>query len=228
MKRLWALILAALMILSVCAAAAETYTAGDYVYFGTYDQDGNKGNGGERIRWLVLRVEGDKLFLLSEMGLARHRFHDRSNGTMWAGSELRGWLNGEFLNAAFSGAEQASIMTTRVEDTVEHNYAQWTTANRYGDVTFDKVFLLSYAEARSLLSQDQRFCEPSRSTVNSNVYIESHNGKKTTWYWLRTSAYRNNAGVVAANGAFDTSYIHHPYGVVRPALWVDAAAVSAY
>ncbi len=227
MKRIVANLLAVLFILGTFAAAAETYRVGDYVYFGRYEQNNNL-NDQERIRWLVIKTEGNRLFLLSERGLEMHRFNDRSDGTMWSGCELRRWLNSEFYYTAFSYSEQQAIQTTMVEDTLSHSNRNWNNAGRYGDTTYDKIFLLSYREMNDLVSPRDRYCEPSAYVIKKGCYTERHNGIRTCWYWLRTSAFRNNAGVIDAGGKFDTCYIHHGYGVVRPALWVDASAVSRY
>ena len=199
---------------------------GEYVYFGHYEQDGDAGNGAEPIRWLVVDEDDGMLLLLSEKGLDRQRFNGRSNGEVWAGSELRKWLNGTFLRAAFDSDELDAIQITDVEDDRDHTNPEWNSANRFGGTTEDQIFLLSYQEMRSLVDSQDRFCEPSAATSRKGIYTENHNGHKCCWYWLRTSAYRNNVVVVAANGSFDTCYLHHEYGVVRPALWVDASAVT--
>lgn len=203
-----------------------SFEVGDYVYFGKYEQDNNDKNGPEDIRWLVIAVEDGKLFLLSEKGLVKHRFHSRSDGSTWADCELRGWLNSEFLNEAFSSTEKKAIQLTEVHDTEEEGYAPWDKAYRFSGITEDKIFLLSYREMNTLVSKNDRLCEPTKLVISRRVYKETHNGHSCCWYWLRTSAFKNNAGVVAANGSFETCYIHHEYGVVRPALWVEASAVK--
>lgn len=225
MKRIAAFLTAALLLLSFCAAVAEDFDVGDIVVFGHYEQDGNR-NTSDPIRWVVIDVDGDHLFLLSEKGLEKHRFHSSSNGTMWAKSELRDWLNNTFYKKAFNSAEQKAILKTTVEDTLEHTNRNWDSGNRYGDTVTDRVFLLSYKEMNKIVPSEFLLCEPSQYVVNQDIYTERVNGRRTCWYWLRTSAYRNNACVVDTQGAFDTCYIHHPYGVVRPALWVEADAVT--
>ena len=207
--------------------APETnFKVGDYVYFGRYEQDNSEKNGPEDIRWLVIAVEDGKLFLLSEKGLVKHRFNNKSDGSTWGDCELRGWLNGEFLLDAFTASERDAIQLTEVQDTEEEGNPAWDKAYRFSGVTEDKVFLLSYREMNTLVSKKDRLCEPSKLVLSRRVYKEQHDGHTCCWYWLRTSAFKNNAGVVAANGNFETCYIHHEYGVVRPAIWVDATAVK--
>ena len=203
------------------------YNVGDNVYFGTYEQDNNDNNGTEKIRWIVIAVDGDKLFLLSKKGLDRHRFNDRSNGEVWSGSELRNWLNSSFLSDAFTYKEAEAIQTTSVVDDKTQTNPKWNNSNRFSGTTKDKIFLLSYQEMLDLVSKQDRLCEPTIYLRHKKeVFVEQHGGHPCCWYWLRTSAYRNNAGVVDVDGDFETCYISHEYGVVRPALWVEASAVT--
>lgn len=202
------------------------YEVGDIVCFGHYEQDGSEADGPEPIRWLVIGAEDGKLFLLSEKGLDMKRFNGSSNGEVWAGSLMRKWLNDTFLNTAFDVGEQDAIRWTEVDDGAAHANAAWNTADRVGGITEDKIFLLSYLEMSTLVSEQDRLCEPSEAIMRKGAYTETHNGHKCCWYWLRTSAYRNNAIVVTAEGGFETCYLHHDYGVVRPALWVYEDAVT--
>ena len=60
-------------------------------------------------------------------------------------SEIRAWLNKTFYNTAFSPEEQAYILTTEVDNSLEstnNNGGQYVCEN-----TFDNVFALSYSEA---------------------------------------------------------------------------------
>jgi len=206
------------------APAGTDIKPGDYVYLGQYEQDNNT-NSTEKIEWLVIDVKDGKLFLLSKLGIARHRFNNKSDGKCWGDCELRGWLNSDFYNAAFSSAEKDAIQTTQVDDGPDQTNPAWDKAGRYSK-TEDKIFLLSYQEMNTLVSSSDRMCEPSYYVTALGVYTEKHNGHMCCWYWLRTSAFKNNAGVVDANGEYSTCYIHHDYGVVRPACWVDASAVT--
>ena len=255
MKRLIALLIAAVMILGIGSALAEIWTCpscgrsgndgmfcpgcgaakpgstnikvGDYVYLGRWEQNDYTGDGAERIRWLVIDKSGSKLFLLSEKALANLQFNKRSDSTSWAGSTLRQWLNYDFYTGAFTRDEQAAIMTTQVEDNADHSYYEWNTKSRFSGTCEDKVFCLSYLEVRQLLSQNDAYCETT-AVVNKSKgkpLVQKANGRAYCVWWLRTSAYKNNAGVVAY-GSFSTAYESHPQICVRPALWVDASAVT--
>lgn len=255
MKRITALLLALLLVFGVVSALAETWTCpncgktgndgmfcpscgtpksgstsiqpGDYVYLGRWEQNDYAGDGAERIRWIVLAVDGSKLLLLSEKGLANIPFHKKSDGTSWAGSYIRQWLNYDFYRGAFSAQEAAGILTTEVQDTVEHCYPDLNTASRFSGTSEDKVFLLSYLELCQYCSMQTAMCEPSASVrkANRNILTGKYNGNAYCYWWLRTSAYKNNAMFMSPDG-FASAYEHHTGLCARPALWADASVVT--
>ena len=228
MKRVTALILAVAMALGFSSAFAEStfIWPGELVNFGHYEQDGNKGNGDEPIRWVVLDMDfaDGTIMLLSEKALEKLPFHTTSNGTAWGDSSLRKWLNDDFIRAAFTGEEAAAIRVTQVEDTAEHSYADANTSNRFSGVTEDKVFCLSYYELLTKVGR-YAFCEPTIALSKKNIKLDKVDGVNYCWWWLRTSAFKNNALCMAGDG-FTSCYEHFDQAVVRPALWVDASAVT--
>jgi len=68
--------------------------------FGTWDND--------PIDWLVLKVNKGDVLCISKYLLDRHRFDLESND--WYKSELRHWLNSDFLSKAFSDEEKSFIL----------------------------------------------------------------------------------------------------------------------
>ena len=224
MKRLTALLLTAVLLLTAACAMADSFSSGDYVKFGHYEQDNNKKNGAESIRWLVLMENDGKLLLLSDKALANIQFNVKSNGATWGESSLRKWLNNDFLNEAFTASEAAAIQTTQVQDTALHTYSEWNTNNRFSGTTEDKIFCLSYLEACMLLTRQYARCEPTTVVSKSKNKILLMD-KAYTYWWLRTSSYKNNAMMIAGDG-FSSAYEHHRQICVRPAMWVDASAVT--
>ena len=95
----------------------------------------------ERVRWRVLKNEGDTLFLMADEGLDCKD----DNSARWEFSVLREWLNGTFYNMAFSTDEQSAIVTSHVID--EGNPYQNVAA---GTATEDNVYLLSLQEVNNL------------------------------------------------------------------------------
>ena len=114
---------------------------GDYVIFGTYEQDNDTTNGKESIRWQVLAKKDGKLLLVSEYGLDTQPYHTTETSVNWETCSLRTWLNKDFYNAAFNSTEKKKIQTTSVV-----NADNPTHGTKGGKTTKDNVFLLSYDE----------------------------------------------------------------------------------
>ena len=111
---------------------------GDILVLGSLEMDGYY-NGGEALEWLVLEKEGTRLLLVSRYALSFRPFRDEtSEGETWETCSLRAWLNGEFLESAFSEKEQAMILPAAVSADKNPFYD-----SDPGNPTEDRVFLLS-------------------------------------------------------------------------------------
>ncbi len=74
-------------------------------------------------------------------------FDDEDNYTNeWDNSTLRTWLNGAFLDSAFTAAEKAAIAASRKAAKAQGDGSGWSALN-YTPLTGEKVFLLDAAEA---------------------------------------------------------------------------------
>ena len=78
------------------------YLIGREVIFGSYEQDGNTGNGAEDIEWIILARTGDNALLLSKYGLDTKRYNEGYGDVTWGQSDIRSWLNGSFMDTAFT------------------------------------------------------------------------------------------------------------------------------
>lgn len=106
----------------------------------------------EPIRWRILSESDGSAFILAD-GILANKAYDASSNN-YKNSDIRAWLNGEFLNTAFGEIAQSLIETTEVDNSV---YSTGYSSNENAcENTFDKVFLLSY-----------------REVVNSNYGFES-------------------------------------------------------
>ena len=72
---------------------------GDYVNFGTYEQDNNTSNGKEEVEWLVLEVKDGKALIISKYALDCKPYNTGLTGATWETCTLRKWLNNNFINA---------------------------------------------------------------------------------------------------------------------------------
>ena len=102
----------------------------------------------EAIEWYVLdeRDDGTKL-LLSKYVLDNHSYHSGANGT-WETSDLRAWLAGEFMDAAFDDAQRAMLVESRNVN-APSPLAGEDGQDDYG--TYDYVFVLSCEEVERYL-----------------------------------------------------------------------------
>ena len=114
---------------------------GEYITFGTYEQDNNLDNGAEPIEWEVLDIEGDKALLISRYVLDRVEYNETKTNITWETCALRTWLNNTFYDAAFSDTERKIIQTVTL--TNEDNTYWWSEG---GEDTNDKVFCISAAD----------------------------------------------------------------------------------
>ena len=199
----------------------DNYEIGDIITFGTYEQDNNTSNGSEPIEWLVLEKEDEEMLVISKYGLDAKAYNKDFVAITWEKCSLRGWLNDEFYQTAFSDEEQGMIATSYVKAD-DNDYA--------GNDTEDKVFLLSIAEAESLFQDNEsRICTPTEYVVNQGTYLNKTKvGKERCLWWLRSIGNHNRAdiGERAANVSRDGAvyskgnYVYNENICVRPALWI--------
>ncbi|MBQ3072558.1 MAG: TIR domain-containing protein [Oscillospiraceae bacterium] len=205
----------------------KTIKVGSYITFGAYEQDNNTSNGKENIEWLVLEKQDDKTLVISKEVLDFKPHRTSYRDVTWESSELRNWLNTNFINTAFSAEEKKLIPTVTVpaDKNPEYNTDP-------GNATQDRVFLLSIAEANKYFSSSSaRRCKPSAYVVALETYGYIEN-EPCPW-WLRSpGSYQSRVAYVDEDGDVyddDGVIVFHadpgsgPKGV-RPALWIDLNA----
>ncbi len=196
----------------------KTAAVGDYVSFGAYEQDNDTTNGKEAIEWLVLAKQDGKALVISKYALDCQQYNTSFVAVTWETCTLRKWLNGTFLDTAFSGAEKAIISTATVPAGTNPNYS-----TDPGNATQDKIFLLSINEVNRYFSSNaDRKCVATAYAEAQGASVSRLNGN--CWWWLRSpgisqlgAAYVYDDGDVSAGG----DYVNLSYSAVRPALWID-------
>ena len=184
------------------------------VFFGNYYQ--SSADKKEPIEWLVLDEKDGKQLLVSRYALDSKPYNAEWEEVTWETCTLRKWLNTAFFNEAFSNEEKANIETTTVIADDNPNLD-----SNLGNITTDKVFILSMNEANEYFtSADDRKCKPTDYALAQGVYLDDNNDN--CWLWLRSpggfdeAAYVNcDGGVYFIGGSVD---LHG--NAVRPALWV--------
>ena len=204
---------------------------GETFAFGHYEQDNNKENGREAIEWIVLEYDekNQKALLLSKYGLDVQRYGNHGY-IAWKDCSLRTWLNDGFLKTAFTRKEQEAILVTNVNNSASQGYKGRKNGSG-GKNTKDRVFLLSYAEAKKYLGVDSAD-KNAEAYVTPTVYaitqgaLTGNLGKG--WWWLRSPSRNcdngvcvNSSGVVYEVSVYDDMY------VVRPALWLNLSLMSS-
>lgn len=207
-----------------------------YMTFGNYAQ----GSNGEvqPIEWLVLDRSGSRILLISRYGLASSYY---GSDYKWSSSEIRTWLNDTFLNTAFTGAEQAKILETTVDNGDSQNYSGYPVGGSAN--TVDRIFLLSYAEARKYFGIENEYIDgvgenadarvaPSAYTIAQGLSVLSseyptREGEASGKWWLRSPGAKSNCAIyIATKGVFGYNYTNTWKNLVRPAMWIDTSIVQ--
>ena len=192
---------------------------GDIVYFGNYEQDNDTSNGAEKIEWQVLAKENNKVLVISKYALDSQHYNTADKDVTWETCTLRTWLNGTFLNSAFSTNEQAAIAQTTV--TADGNPEYDTDS---GNATTDKVFLLSIDEANKYFSSDSaRQCKPTVFTLANGVWYEG-DGELVHYWRLRSPGGAQDYNDVVSDDGSVACYgyrVDSGAGAIRPVLWIN-------
>lgn len=172
----------------------------DCVYFGSYWQKDSEGNidktkEKQPIKWRVLSVDGDDLFLLADESICKMRYYNISiDGGIreytWRDSIVRDWIRTDFVKNAFTEEESNDIVET---DTTLDDI-----------LTTDKVYLLSKKE----LERKYGF----------NNFNDNSNNHSSNWI-LRTNVNYDHGllGTYNTNGNIATGSVFYKDGI-RPAL----------
>ena len=196
---------------------------GDTAYFGAYEQDNNTANGKEDIAWIVLAKENGNALVISQYALDCQPYNTKYTNVTWESCSLRQWLNGAFLNDAFSADEQAKIEATKVTADKNREYS-----TNPGNATTDKVFLLSTTETEKYFATNEaRKCAPTAYAKAQVAYTstryETANGEATCFWWLRSpGSFQNYAAIGGDDGSvgYYGDFVDDSFGCVRPALWI--------
>ena len=193
----------------------------------------------EPIRWIVLNYDevqagtATTIDCLSELGLtADIRFYPNTSDSgcnEWVNSALRTWLNSNFIQQAFTSDQQEKIATTTVLNNITNDYSS-STSDGTGTTTEDKIYLLSYYEAKTTYfsSDAQRLCSPTDFTLGNDAHKVVNSSYPTTLYpsgetcnwWLRSSGSSASYSCrVNYNGKlYSNNSVNYSFYSVRPAL----------
>lgn len=194
---------------------ADMVAVGNTVTFGVYEQDNDLKNGPEPLQWKVLKKTGKRVLLFSEKIIDARAFHEVYIGVRWRDSDIRTWLNGDFMKNTFTEAEQKLIPQVELLD----NGNEWYVISP-GTETKDRIFLLNAEEMYGYFRTDpDRQAQP---TEYAKARGFSHN--PDGWWWLRNPGEDvSHAALVYKSGSvyWAGDSVNRTYIGVRPALWVE-------
>ena len=160
------------------APALLSPSVGDIVTFGHYEQDNDEANGPEEIEWIVLRIKNGGATLISRYALDAMAFSEDEDRLTWDVCTLREWLNGPFIDAAFSEKEQSLLKEADVpaDRTPGHEDLD------PGQDTRDRVYLLSYTESELwFASKEARCCQATDYALTRGALVNDDTGG-TRWH----------------------------------------------
>jgi len=156
---------------------------GDWIYFGTYEQDNNLENGTEPLLWNVVNRSENTLYLdcypiLRYMQWTAGDYEKDPTLLYWENCPIRTWLNGEFYETAFTQEEKRWIATKKLTNT-------WY-GGMGGADTLDRVFFLS--EMETYTSVGHKATEYAKATGKASDYYGEN------YVWRRDTNYKTYAG----------------------------------
>lgn len=213
----------------------------DCVYLGTYWQNDTNGDGvadqndaKEPIKWRVLQVDGDDVFLMSDKNLDCQKYNNNEVDVTWETCTLRTWLYSNFYRKAFSTEEQNAIKVTTVVN--DKNEVYGTSG---GNTTKDKIYIPSIKEVTNtkygfVNYNSRNVTRKAKNTAYTmNYFINQSNVSQYGVWWIRTpGANHQQAAIVDGPGyVFGDSYysglsVVDKYVVVRPVMHISLSALD--
>jgi hypothetical protein len=171
--------------------------------------------------WRVLEIQDGRALLLSDILVAHMPFNHERDFLSWATSDVRWYLNNNFINN-FSEEEQSLIAVTQVPNLANPWYGASNAA-----ATNDRLFLLCVSEVVRFFGDSgqlsNRPTDESRITDRYNAARVARFADSSAFRWhTRTTGRQGNLnitisyeGEIFMNGNFvNTS------GGIRPAMWI--------
>lgn len=176
------------------------------------------------IRWRVLAVKPDEgiALLTVKKCLASRPFHAQPPYPTWEKSDMRSWLNGEFIEAVFTPEERELLVLSEVPNDASQDCRNGRDG---GPTTQDRVFLFSYTEARDYFKDyEDRRCSLTLVAKAQGGYADDEGD---CCWWLRSPGSSDDAvGFVSYGGSYSYDKFVNFRGMsVRPALWVKYASL---
>lgn len=211
----------------------------------------------EPIKWRVLSVseDGTDAFVMADKTLDGKAFHSNysetitTNNVTWENSDVREWLNGSFMETAFSEAEQSAILATEIENLSYSSYydGDTETSAKDGTPTEDYIYLpslddmvnIKYGFINNFNSSgdvtEHGFSETEVRQANATNFAEwGEDGYKTGGYLLRTLSpldghvlHTSEYGRISVTELLGVAVNDSGHGI-RPVLHLDLTKTSLW
>lgn len=193
---------------------------GNVIKLGSYEQDGDNGNGSEALEWIVLDydAEAKKALIMTKYAIDAVIYKDGYGAVTWETSDARKWLNRDFLRKAFKGEDLGMILETDIETP---NNIKYDTNG--GNITADKVFLLSDKEFNKYLKNTENAIGYTTQYARDNG-VQSGPISGTSVCWLRSPGeslvYVSTVSYVGELNSMGVYSYSYSCGV-RPVMWIS-------
>lgn len=162
--------------------------------------------------WYILENKDGRKLILSRYIYEIMPYCNEPRPVTWADSDIRAFLNGEFIENTFSADERALILIVQNENRANSKYGI-----SGGESTTDRVFLLSAEECDLYLG--------GFAGLMSGIVVNNGNTDQKIWWHLRTPGEATDVNAcVDPNGMIDyhgmSDSLNIPKGGVRPAMWI--------
>lgn len=173
---------------------------GTVMTFGRYEQDNNTENGPEAIEWIIYYINQKDVYLISKYILDVRSFENKSASDGYSSSALRSWVEGDFLEEAFTWEEWEYL---KIQELDTPSNASYTTIYQ-GNAVKSKMGIFSLKElpiylgnnlgAKIYQAEGTPYALAQGLTKSSQGY--------SPWWTRSMGKSRYYAGFVQTNGSF--------------------------
>ena len=178
---------------------------GNVVNFGFYEQDDIESNGKDSIAWYVCARDGNKALLVSKYSLDCRPFG--SNCRDYESSDLKKWLNNEFITEAFTSKQIDNLQISPLILSQDDSNQYYATTH-FGSPT-------NYAARKASDGRVPPNCYWTSTTTTEN--LNGSNPVPCVVSCRITSASASSPSFVSSSISY---YGYVTYHYVRPAIWI--------
>ena len=162
----------------------------------------------EPIKWRVISRDRNNIAVLLAENILEINYYDWDDFGVFGGSDIRDYLNGYFLNTAFTSIANNQINTVRIDSYEDlYPHTSCSIASRYVE-TQNKLYLLSYSEVNdhSIFPNDNSKIRTYTGLSAEKVWLDD-----LVCWWLRS--FRYTSGTVRPYNPYCV-WIQYSHGTV--------------